>query len=108
MVFWGATPVLTRVATDDLEPLWVAVLRTVLAGIVAVPLVAATERRPPASARARLLLGVSAAAGFVIFPVVFTIGQERTSAMHGVGILAALPVFTGLYGMLVARRRPGR
>jgi drug/metabolite transporter (DMT)-like permease len=27
--------------------------------------------------------------------------------MHGVGILAALPVFTGLYGMLVARRRPG-
>jgi drug/metabolite transporter (DMT)-like permease len=43
----------------------------------------------------------------VIFPVVFTVGQERTSAMHGVGILAALPVFTGVYGMIVARRRPG-
>jgi drug/metabolite transporter (DMT)-like permease len=108
MVVWGATPVLTRVATDDLEPLWVAVLRTVLAGIVAVPIVATTERRPPTSTQARLLLVVSSAAGFVIFPVVFTIGQERTSAMHGVGILAALPVFTGLYGMLVTRRRPGR
>ena len=107
MVVWGATPVLTRIATDDLEPLWVAVLRTVLAGIVAVPLVATTALRPPSSSRARLLLGVSSAAGFVVFPVVFTIGQERTSAMHGVGILAALPVFTGLYGMLVARRRPG-
>ncbi len=107
MVFWGATPVLTRIATDDLAPLWVAVLRTVLAGLVAVPLVMTTERRPPASARARLLLATSSAAGFVIFPVVFTIGQERTSAMHGVGILAALPVFTGVYGMLVARRRPG-
>ena len=107
MVFWGATPVLTRIATDDLEPLWVAVLRTVLAGVVAAPLVVTTERRPPSTARARLLLVVSAAAGFVVFPVVFTIGQERTSAMHGVGILAALPVFTGLYGMLVARRRPG-
>ena len=107
MVFWGATPVLTRIATDDLDPLWVAVLRTVLAGVVAAPLVVTTERRPPSTARARLLLVVSAAAGFVIFPVVFTIGQERTSAMHGVGILAALPVFTGLYGMLVARRRPG-
>jgi drug/metabolite transporter (DMT)-like permease len=107
MVFWGATPVLTRIATDDLDPLWVAVLRTVLAGIVALPLVAATERRPPSSRHARILLGVSAAAGFVVFPVVFTVGQERTSAMHGVGILAALPVFTGLYGMLVARRRPG-
>jgi drug/metabolite transporter (DMT)-like permease len=107
MVVWGATPVLTRIATDDLEPLWVAVLRTVLAGIVAVPLVATTALRPPSSSRARLLLGVSSAAGFVVFPVIFTIGQERTSAMHGVGILAALPVFTGLYGMLVARRRPG-
>ena len=107
MVVWGATPVLTRIATDDLEPLWVAVLRTVLAGIVAVPLVATTALRPPSSSRARLLLGVSSAAGFVVFPVVFTIGQERTSAMHGVGILAALPVFTGLYGMPVARRRPG-
>jgi drug/metabolite transporter (DMT)-like permease len=107
MVFWGATPVLTRIATDDLAPLWVAVLRTVLAGLVAVPLVMTTERRPPASAGARLLLAMSSAAGFVIFPVVFTIGQERTSAMHGVGILAALPVFTGVYGMLVARRRPG-
>jgi drug/metabolite transporter (DMT)-like permease len=107
MVFWGATPVLTRIATDDLAPLWVAVLRTVLAGLVAVPLVMTTERRPPASASARLLLAASSAAGFVIFPIVFTIGQERTSAMHGVGILAALPVFTGLYGMLVAGRRPG-
>lgn len=107
MVFWGATPVVTRIATDDLEPLWVAVLRTVIAGVVAVPLVATTERKPPSSARSRLLLVVSAAAGFVIFPVVFTLGQERTSAMHGVGILAALPVLTGLYGALVARRRPG-
>ena len=107
MVFWGATPVVTRIATDDLEPLWVAVLRTVIAGVVALPLVATSERRPPSTSRARLLLAVSSAAGFVIFPVVFTVGQQRTSAMHGVGILAALPVFTGLDGMLVARRRPG-
>jgi drug/metabolite transporter (DMT)-like permease len=108
MVVWGATPVATRIATDDLEPLMIAVLRTVVAGIVAVPLVAAIQRRPPATTRARLLLAVSAAAGFVVFPVVYTVGQERTSAMHGVGILAALPVFTGLYAALVARRRPGR
>jgi len=108
MVFWGATPAVTRVATEELEPLWIAVLRTVLAGVVAVPLVLTTERRPPSARQARLLLGVSAAAGFVVFPIVFTLGQQRTSAMHGVGILAALPIFTGLYGALVARRRPGR
>ena len=108
MVVWGATPVATRVATEDLDPLVIAVLRTVLAGVVAAPLLAGMGMRPPASGRARLLLAVSAIAGFVFFPVVYTLGQERTSAMHGVGILAGLPVFTGLYAAIVARRLPGR
>jgi drug/metabolite transporter (DMT)-like permease len=108
MVVWGATPVATRLATEDLEPLVVAVLRTVLAGIVAVPLIAGSGLRPPSSRRSRVLLAVSAVAGFVFFPVVYTLGQERTSAMHGVGILAGLPVFTGLYAACVARRWPGR
>jgi drug/metabolite transporter (DMT)-like permease len=108
MVVWGATPVATRIATDELEPLAVAVLRTVLAGIVAVPLLAGMGVTPPTSRKARLLLAVSAIAGFVFFPVVYTVGQERTSAMHGVGILAGLPVFTGLYAAAVARRTPGR
>jgi drug/metabolite transporter (DMT)-like permease len=108
MVVWGATPVATRLATEDLEPLVVAVLRTVLAGLVAVPLIAGSGLRPPSSRRSRLLLAVSAVAGFVFFPVVYTLGQERTSAMHGVGILAGLPVFTGLYAASVARRWPGR
>jgi drug/metabolite transporter (DMT)-like permease len=80
----------------------------VLAGIVAVPLIAGSGLRPPSSRRSRLLLAVSAVAGFVFFPVVYTLGQERTSAMHGVGILAGLPVFTGLYAACVARRWPGR
>jgi len=108
MVVWGATPVATRIATDELEPLVVAMLRTVLAGAIAVPLLVGMGVGPPASGKARLLLAVSAIAGFVFFPVVYTVGQERTSAMHGVGILAGLPVFTGLYAAAVARRLPGR
>jgi drug/metabolite transporter (DMT)-like permease len=99
--------VATRVATEDLEPLVVAVLRTVLAGVIAVPLVSAGNLRPPSARVSRLLLGVSAASAFVVFPVVYTIGQERTSAMHGVAILAGLPVFTGLWAAVVTRRLPG-
>ena len=106
MVIWGASPIATRLATEDMEPLLVAVLRTVLAALVAVPLVAAGGMRPPANRHSRLLLAVSAASAFVIFPVVYTIGQDRTSAMHGVAILAGLPVFTGLWAALVMRRRP--
>jgi drug/metabolite transporter (DMT)-like permease len=108
MVVWGATPVATRLATEDLAPLVVAVSRTALAGLVAVPLLASNGVRPPSDGRARLLLAVSAVAGFVFFPVVYTLGQERTSAMHGVGILAGLPVFTGLYAACIVRRWPGR
>jgi drug/metabolite transporter (DMT)-like permease len=108
MVVWGATPIVTRYALEDLEPLVVACLRTVIAGLVALPLLRRGLYAMPRSERSRKLLVVSALAGFVIFPVVYTIGQQRTSALHGVMILAVLPVFTGAYAALVARRMPGR
>jgi drug/metabolite transporter (DMT)-like permease len=108
MVVWGATPIATRLALDDLPPLVVACLRTVVAGLIAMPLLATMRQGLPTSRRPRVLLGISAAVGFVIFPVVYTIGQQRTSALHGVMILAALPIFTGLYAALVARRAPRR
>ena len=108
MVVWGATPVLTRIALEDMEPLVVATLRTILAGLLAVPLLLRAREPFPRAAPSRRLLAVSAAAGFVVFPVVYTIGQERTSGLHGVMILAALPIFTGLYAAAVARRVPGR
>ena len=108
MVVWGATPVMTRLALDDLEPLVVATLRTVVAGMLAVPLLAQARLPFPRAGQTRRLLAISGLAGFVVFPVVYTVGQQRTSGLHGVMILAALPIFTGIYASLVARRRPGR
>ena len=106
MLVWGATPILTRIALEDLAPLVVATLRTIVAGALAVPLLVHLRQPFPRAATSRRLLAVSAAAGFVIFPVVYTVGQQRTSGLHGVMILAALPIFTGTYASLVARRRP--
>ena len=108
MVAWGATPILTRLALEDMEPLVVATLRTAVAGLLAVPLVARMRSPLPRTRTGRRLLAVSALAAFVVFPVVYTIGQQRTSGLHGVMILAALPIFTGVYASLVTRRRPGR
>ena len=108
MVIWGATPILTRVALDDLPPLAVACLRTIIAGLVAIPLLAGMRQRLPSDRESRTLLGISAAVGFVVFPVVYTVGQQRTSALHGVMILAALPLFTGVYAAIVIRRLPRR
>lgn len=106
MVAWGATPVLTRLATEDIAPVLVAVGRTVLAGVVALPLLAAMRQPLAPLGRRRGLLMASSLTGFVVFPLLYTVGQERTSAMHGAVILAALPVFTGLYAAIVSRRRP--
>ena len=108
MVVWGATPIITRLALDDLPPLVVACLRTVFAGLVALPLLARGHQAMPTSTTSRKLLVISAAAGFVVFPVLYTVGQQRTSALHGVMILAVLPVFTGVYASLAARRMPRR
>ena len=108
MVAWGATPVVTRLALEGISPALVAVGRTVLAGLLAAPLLAAMRQPLPPRGRPRSLLVASAVTGFVVFPVLFTLGQGRTSAMHGAMILASLPVFTGLYAALASRRRPAR
>jgi len=107
-VAWGSTPVVTRLAVEDLEPLLVAIARTALAGLLVAPLLASLRVGLPVRRRGRGLLLVSAVTGFVAFPILFTLGQERTSAMHGALILAALPVFTGVYAAVVHRRRPAR
>jgi drug/metabolite transporter (DMT)-like permease len=107
-IAWGSTPVVTRLAVEDIEPLLVAVLRTALAGLLVAPVLLASRQGFPEWRRGRVLLVVSAVTGFVAFPVLFTLGQERTSATHGAIILAALPVFTGAYIALVRRRRPSK
>lgn len=106
MIIWGATPVATRLAVADLDPLFVGLLRTVFAGALALPIALALRQSLPKDGRGWLLLAVSGASGFIVFPLLYTFGQRDTSAMHGGMILAALPIFTGTYAALVERRRP--
>jgi drug/metabolite transporter (DMT)-like permease len=106
MIVWGATPVATRLAVADLDPLFVGLLRTVFAGVLALPIALALRQSLPQDRRGWLLLIVSGGAGFIIFPLLYSFGQRDTSAMHGGMILAALPIFTGTYAAIVERRRP--
>lgn len=105
MVVWGGTPLFSKLAAAQIDPLLVGVLRTVVAGVVGLPLVLAMRQPLPADRRGKVLLAVSGFAAFVAFPLMFTVGQHQTSAMHGALILATLPVFTSLFGTLVERRR---
>ena len=54
-IAWGSTPVATRLAVEDISPMMVAVLRTVIAGLVAAPILLAmraTRARCAAQPRA--------------------------------------------------------
>lgn len=106
MVVWGASPVATKIAAAEIEPLMVGLLRTVIGGLAALPLIAAMRQPLPRSRTGVAFLIVSAVAGFVAFPILYSVGQRETSAMHGGLILAALPIFTGSYAALLDRRRP--
>lgn len=106
VVIWGATPVVTKLAAAEIEPLLVALLRTVCGGIAALPLALLMGVRPPRDRRLWVPLVASGFCGFVAFPLIFTYGQQLTSAMHGGLILAMLPVLTGLYAAVIERRRP--
>ena len=103
---WGATPVVTKLAAVEIDPLLVALLRTVCGGIPALPLLLVMGVQPPRDRRLWGPLLLSAFCGFIAFPLLFTYGQRQTSAMHGGLILAMLPVLTGLYAALIERRRP--
>ena len=50
-VGWGSTPVVTRLAVEDFEPLMVAVLRTALAGLIALPILLASHQALPVAQR---------------------------------------------------------
>lgn len=108
MVVWGGTPIFTKIAARDIDPLMVGVLRTVIAGAVALPLVLVLRQRFPAEKLDRQLLAFSGFAAFVAFPLLFSVGQSKTSALHGALILATLPVFTSLFGTIIERRRVSR
>jgi drug/metabolite transporter (DMT)-like permease len=106
VVIWGASPVAAKIAVQDLAPMTVAVLRTVIGGLAALPLAAALRIPLPAARSDRLVLLVSGFCGFVGFPVLFTLGVSLTSANHASMILAGLPVFTGAFAMAWDRTRP--
>lgn len=104
VVLWAGSPIATKLAVAELDPLAVGVLRTLLGALVASVILAAGRLPFPRTRAGRSLLAVSSLCGFVAFPLLFSLGIERTSAAHGALVLAVLPLFTGLIAALAERR----
>ena len=106
VLVWGATPIVTKIGVNHIDPILVGVARTVLGGAVALPIVLLMRIPLPRTARQIGLLALSAFCGFVAFTILFSIGQSRTSATHTGLIFASIPIFTGIFAFLIERRGP--
>lgn len=108
VVIWGASPFATKLGVADTDPLLIGLLRTIVAASVSVPLTLLGRVRRPDTGRDWRWLAVSAACGFVIFPVFFSLGLQLSTASHGALLIATLPIWTGLIAAALERRMPAR
>ncbi len=108
VILWGATPAATKVAVSGMDASLAALLRTVFAAGVTLPVVLLFRMPLPQGKRDWGLLLLSAAAGFGGFTILFSLGVARTSASHAALINAAIPLFVGFFGAVAEGQRPGR
>ena len=106
VVMFGASPVAAKIAVATVSAFDVAILRTVIGGLVAIPIALILGIGLPRTRNQQGLLLLSGFCGFVGFPLLFTYGVLHTSANHASMILASLPVFTGAIAMIWDRKRP--
>jgi drug/metabolite transporter (DMT)-like permease len=105
MVVWGGSPIATKVAVTHLDPMMVAVLRTLWAAALLLPVACAGRLPRPLTARDWGPVVVSGGCGFIAFPILFTYGIRLTTASHAALILALAPVSTGVIAAVLERHR---
>jgi drug/metabolite transporter (DMT)-like permease len=108
LLIWSATPIANKIAIDYMSGLAAGVMRSTIAGALAVVVALALRLPFPKRARDRGLLVLSGVSSFAIWPVTFSIGIARTTAGHAALILATIPIFAVLLACALVRRWPAR
>jgi len=107
VVIFGGSAIATKVAVSSIAAIDVSIMRTIIGGLVALPLTIALGIPLPAAQSQKRLLLVSGFCGFIAFPLLFTLGVSLTTANHATMILAILPVTTGAIAHCWDRQMPG-
>ncbi|MCA0432652.1 MAG: DMT family transporter [Proteobacteria bacterium] len=107
VAIFSLTLPLTRIAVQELNPLFLSIGRTVLAAAIALPVLLLSRQPWPALADLRLLL-VTAAGVVFGFPVLSAIAMHSVPASHGGVVLGALPLATAAMSTVFAGERPSR
>jgi drug/metabolite transporter (DMT)-like permease len=106
VIIFGGSAIATKVAVSAISAIDVSIMRTVIGGLIALPLALALRIRLPQSRQQLSLLLLSGFCGFIAFPLLFTFGVSLTTANHATMILAILPVTTGAIAHSWDRQKP--
>jgi drug/metabolite transporter (DMT)-like permease len=106
VVLFALVPASTRIAGLQLDGLSIGLIRAVGAGLLTAPLLLICRLRPPNNMNDVGLLLVYASANFAGFPVLFSLGTQRTSGAHVALIMATMPLLIGIIGIVLDRRLP--
>ena len=106
IVLFALVPASTRIAGLQLDSLSIGYIRTVGAGLLAAPLLVICRLRPPNGLKDLGLLLVYAVGNFAAFPVLFSLGTERTSGAHAALIMAVTPLLVAIIGIILNRHLP--
>lgn len=108
LLFWSGTAIANKIAVGHMDPLTAGVLRSMLAGFIAIAVAAAGRLPLPPGMGNKLLLAVAGTASFAVWPMLLSLGLGHTTANHSALIMALIPVFTGLIAAAFDRRAPRR
>jgi Protein of unknown function (DUF1194)/EamA-like transporter family len=106
IILLALTPTTIRVAVAQVNGLDVGLIRSVAGGGIAIALILLFRIPPPYGRHQWLCLFLSSVGSFVLFPPLFSIGTQRTSAAHASLIMASMPLVTSSIGFILDRRTP--
>ena len=106
-VFFGTLPVFGKIAMREMTPFTLAAVRGVFGALLLTLAARAfAGPDPPQTLRERGHVALLALFGIVANQVLFITGLHRTTATHATLLVATVPVFTILVGLLMRRERP--
>jgi drug/metabolite transporter (DMT)-like permease len=106
ITLFALTPTTTRLAISQLKGLDIALFRVVGGGVAAFILIVLFRLRPPDERGQWKLLAVFSVGSFMLFPTLFSVGTQNTSAIHAGLIMASMPLVTSSLGFVLDQRAP--
>ncbi len=108
ILIWSGTAIVTKLAVRGFDPILLALLRTVAAGLILMPVAFVARVKRPRGRAEFGWLALSALCAFVLFPVCYTLALRYTTASHATLIMASQSIFTGVIAAALERRLPTR